>query len=356
MVRAKAEKRACFTFTGLMGSFKKKQPDGLQRFRIQLEDLRSLVKGADKEKKNGPGQYFFEAGTRTVFFKLQALARIYRSILDKKIFDSLYRDFKQLEDQLGKIDEYDFFLKDLSKENNLPELFLNYFKTGKENQIKTLDEMIINGNLLSGEDKIDQLLKSLEKVKWLEHEEERKMTAHFLAAEIYKIITQYADGNLSFNDIELGLHELRRKVRWISIYAQALNGLISLKPSMMMPAELQPYMTPEVVNSSFNRLPAVPEGINPITIQEPFFHALSWFINELGKLKDKGLWVIAVHDAIRKQGIKSSEGLRITTQLISPDSLSIAGTLEKAERITDRFIYDNRVLYTIRRDMLRSLN
>ena len=122
------------------------------------------------------------------------------------------------------------------------------------------------------------------------------------------------------------MHELRRKLRWLSIYPQALGGCIQLTETPSNDDNVSKYLVPEIVNSPFNKLP--PPGANRylLMFNKDNFLALSWMISELGKLKDQGLRVVVMAEAG-----KTSKS----------DAKNNAAILAKASEITRSFFAEN---------------
>lgn len=329
-------------------------PDGLLRFRIPLEGLGLLVKQTRNNKN--PALFLLEAGARNHLFRLEALCRIYRKTIDRKIFDPLYEVCKEAEDQLGKIDYFNSFYKEFLNQKKIPVSFITYFLKHRDNEIRKLNDAIGSGNLLTGEKSLNDIFLPLKSIKWPARESERKGIALFLVDQIDRFQQQFKDGVLNFHDLENGVHEFRRKLRWISIYAQSLNGLIQLKKTRLISPELHQYMEREIIESIFNRMPVTPKGVKPLLIKSSHFYALSWIIQESGKLKDAGLKILAIRDALRESGIKNKETLNtIKKQLLPTEFISTEEITENMEKIADDFIYRHNVLNLIRRDLMRSI-
>lgn len=330
------------------------QTEGRIRFLLPAQELLNLIKSA-KGKKNR-AYFLYTGGARNHLFRLEAWCRIYRNIQSKKLFDPWYNEFKQVEDQFGKIDFYDAFLQEFSSQKNIPASFLKFYRLHRDEEIKNLESMIRTGGILMDETRLLEMCNQLTPVSWMHPDEERKAIALFLSAQIEKLLSQFENGELHFNDLEHGIHEFRRKLRWISIYAQVLNGLIQLKKVKDIPAGLLPYLEPEIISSPFNILPKIGKGVKPIEIQAPLFYALSWMIQESGKLKDSGLKIISVNQAIKDSDLKSKEGIQeLKNRLLPKSGLSLIQIAEKMDRIADEFIHRDRVLSLIRRDLLRSI-
>ena len=305
-----------------------------------------------------PAKYLYQNKARDILFRLEALSRIYRSIHNKKSFSELRDDFKELEDQLGVIDFYDAFEKEFSRTKSIPSSFLKFFRDGTKNGLADLNELL-KRKKLPGKNStfIGKVNSALTNANWLPAEEDRQAVGNFIVQELDKFKSQYESGELNFESIEDGVHEFRRKLRWFSIYAASLNGLIQLKKVRPVDENLDMYLTPEIVSSPFNILPKPVRGIKPIYIQSHHFYALSWIINEMGRLKDEGLRQKAITNAIESSGMKNTEGgKKVTKLLLSNHQLRPGEICAHSEMIADRFIYRDRVTDKIKRDVLRSLN
>jgi hypothetical protein len=74
-----------------------------------------------------------------------------------------------------------------------------------------------------------------------------------------KIIRFVAGTNYHFVNVENDVHELRRKLRWLSIYPQSLRGAIQFAPDMVLNKEkalprfawLQAFLFPSLTKASF---------------------------------------------------------------------------------------------------------
>ena len=319
---------------------------GLLRFQIYTEPLRVLLGNAAASEN--PALFLYTNKARDILFRLEALARIYQDIHNKKTFSRLNEDFKELEDALGLVDYYDAFAISFSKEN-VPPAFLAYFTSGKEKALKKLNELLRKEKWLSADGKMNEINESLNKADWLSEKDDSKALAGFFVEEIEKFIRQYEKGKLHFDDIEEGVHEFRRKLRWFSIYPAALNGLIQLKKIPFTDESLRKYMTPEILASPFNVLPPPVYGDNTLYIEDQLFFALSWMISETGKLKDGGLRRIAIKNAMKKMEIAEDKSLE---KLISEDATGTEKEIcAKAKAIADIFIYKDMVPERMKRNL-----
>ncbi len=105
--------------------------------------------------------------------------------------------------------------------------------------------------------------------------------------------------NCNFKYLEEEVHELRRKIRWISMYGHSLAGLIKLEANTKKENWEKKYLTKNILNLAFNKLPVNAFSAH-ITFSKKHFYAVSWMINELGGLKDEGLRFEFLIKTIRK--------------------------------------------------------
>ncbi len=253
---------------------------------------------------SSPALALFETPARQWLFYLQSLCRVYREVHGKKPFKTLVVPVKALEDQLGAVDYWDAWLKEAATRKGFPARMKSVLKRHKANELAKLQKLIdADGWFADDFGRIRSMLKTLGEVDWHKPNKDGRKVAEFLADELKEIEKEYRDGEIDFAELELGVHEFRRQLRWISIYAQSLEGLVQLRPLEPVPRELQKYMTKAVIESRYNVLPPPVEGIEPVYLPAPHFYALSWVIAEIGEIKDDGLKIEAFHHAGKEAGL-----------------------------------------------------
>jgi hypothetical protein len=137
------------------------------------------------------------------------------------------------------------------------------------------------------------------------------------------------------------VHELRRKLRWLSIYPQALQGVIKLYETKSTANELKKYLTDEIVSSPFNQLPESKNIKNHLFLEKNHFLALSWMIFELGKLKDKGLKITALKDAFQEIAfLKDEEAITEAYRVLGEEYPKMETLLNQAGIVAEDFFHD----------------
>lgn len=271
----------------------------ITRFNYFLDQLQALLDTASKQKN--PALWLYQNNARTPLFMLEALSKLYSGIHNKKKFSKLDAQFKLLEDTLGAIDYYDSFAKEFSTNKNIPATVTGYLQAQTREKIQSLNEALKEQEWLGTENKrIDKIRSKLKEADWKKDSSEIKSIKGFYDKAIAEIVAFTGKTNFHFANVESDVHELRRKLRWLSIYPQALRGSIQLSKVKKPPRYLSKYLTKDIVTSPFNKMPDAADNKHFLLLEQNYFYALSSMIAQLGILKDSGLRVIAIKEALQQ--------------------------------------------------------
>jgi hypothetical protein len=270
---------------------------------------------------------------------LEGLSKMYLDLHDKKKFSALKEQFKLLEDGLGSIDYYDAFSKEFASNKNIPAEILKYLQAQTREKIQSLNELLIEKNWLTLEDnRISKIQSKLDKADFLKDKKEIAEINKFYGKAIYEIVEFVQAQKFHFDNVEADVHELRRKLRWLSIYPQALRGCIQLTNSKNTPTHLNKYLTKEITTSPFNKMPDVGDNKHFLLLEQNYFFALSWMIAELGKIKDNGLRIIAIKEALMQtSALKEPAALKNTYQILGANHPTLTELLKNAEAISKTY-------------------
>lgn len=312
--------------------------NGPARFEFYFQKIETLLQQASKELN--PALYLFNNDARTPLFMLEALTRMYAALHNKKTFTSLNEDFKSLEDSIGTIDYYDNYAKEFLVHPSIPVHIREYMQAQMREKVQHLNDVLINrGWLGSAAIRLPKMRKKLQSVKWQKAKDEAKEIKEFYEEEIKEIndFVKKLDGN--FTEMEAHVHEFRRDMRWLSIYPQALQGMIQLKESEPASVFLQKYLVPEIVQSKYNIMPAAGNNKEVLLFDKNAFYALSWMIAETGKLKDKGLQFFAVTEALQQtENMKKEDAYANSFEILGVEKDAVDKMLQYASEITRQFI------------------
>ena len=307
--------------------------NGSARFEFFLTQLQTLLTKSAKQKN--PALWLYQNNVRTPLFMLEGLAKMYSSIHNKKKFAKLKEHFKLLEDVLGAIDYYDSFAKEFSKNKTIPAAVTNYLQAQAREKIQSLNELLVEKEWLGeNADRIKKIQKKLEEADWLKEEKEVEAIKDFYGEAIYEIVEFTGKTKFHFDNVEADVHELRRKLRWLSIYPQAFRGCIQLSKSKASAKHLSKYLTKEIITSPYNKMPDAGDAAYFLLLDKNYFYSLSWLIAELGKLKDSGLKIVAVKESLQQTGTSNEEeAFKKAYQLLDKKQPNLQQLLDDAEKV-----------------------
>jgi hypothetical protein len=233
--------------------------NGLSRFTFYTQQVEGLINKARKQKD--PALWLFKNNARTPFFMMEGLANLYADMHNTKKFGKLKEQLKLIEDGLGQIDYYNWLSIAFDAKKEIPAECRQYIKIQSEQRAVQLNKVLADkGWLADGNKRIKKITKKLNEADWLKPDEEVEAISGFYKKSIADITRFVGQTNYHFENVEKDVHELRRKLRWLSIYPQALQGVVQYAAETKTAAHLRKYLTTEIVSSPYNKLPS--EGSN----------------------------------------------------------------------------------------------
>lgn len=302
-------------FGVVFNSRRKIMSNGLGRFEFYLGKVEELL--GEAVGQADAAAWLYQNGARTPIFMLEGLAKLYSNIHNKKRFGKIEEHFKLLEDGLGSIDYYDGFAKQFAANGKAPKGAEAAARAKADEKTAELNALLIKKNWLGKDaDRMAKIRKKLADADWLDEKAEMKAIESVYRASIAKIDSfadQYRGG---FTELESQVHELRRKLRWLSIYPQALQGCVQLTDTASGDKNVAKYLTPDIVNSPFNKMPDAGTNSYLLILNKDYFLALSWMISELGRLKDAGLRLVI----LKESGTASKTDAKVEAKILSDAS------------------------------------
>lgn len=309
---------------------------GPGRFKFYLDQVEELMNKAVTEQD--PAMWLFMNNGRTPFFMLEALCRVYAGIHNPKRFEKLKTQFKLIEDGIGAIDYHNSLLVAFEADKAIPADCAGYVRRNLEDALMGLNILLKEEGWLSGK-RVKKITQKLEDADWLKPEEEVAAITVFYKSAVAKIIDFVNKTRYLFDNVEEDVHELRRRLRWLSIYPQAMQGLFRFDTETAPPAHVKKYLTRDIVESPFNKLPEPGDDTSFILLNKNYFLALSWMIARLGELKDEGLLITGLTDAIKyNPGCSRNEAISEAYSRSGKKQKRMQQILNEAEEMTKTFI------------------
>jgi hypothetical protein len=308
-----------------------KGPHARRRFTSHLQKIESLLNEALAIAHDGfPGQVIYQTGLRTPMFTLQGLARVYREFdIDDNLFERIRLECKIIEDAVGQVDFWAVMAKK-SVEWSLP---TGVQQLARERYVEMCGRAWawveaqdwITSRYHTDEELLgDKFIRKLKEADWLSPKKEAKVLHKWLINELHDI-HEHMEA-LDLGDIELGLHEARREVRWVSIYFSAIAGGFALETSATPPPNWGRYLTEEIVSNPFNKLPEPEAEDCPLIVPAPLLYALSYLIDQLGRIKDKAQWTETASHLLHLTGEKADLSALMKDQYLPDETATKQGS------------------------------
>ena len=319
---------------------------GKSRFDFQLNKIATLLQQAEHEED--PALWLFLHDMRTPTFMLEALSKLYANWHNEKAFTKLKDTFKTLEDTLGAIDYYAAFAKEFAANDKIPVSVTTYLEQKVKEKTQILNKILIQDDWLTGK-RVKRINDKLDEMDWLNEAQEGTLLQSFYTKQIEKIEKFIRETQFVFDNVEEDVHELRRRMRWLSIYPQALQGAIKLEKVSPVAPQLVKYLTPEIVSSPFNKFPISNALSHFLIFEESYFLSLSWMIAALGKIKDKGLKIEILKEALQETAMLSdATALENTYKILGPDYPKMAALLAEASALVKQYFEEENLKHIIK--------
>lgn len=297
---------------------------GFLRFEYYLTRLEELLLQA--EKTGSASEFLYANDARTTLFMLEGLSRIYAYIYGNKLFTKLRDHFKLLEDALGYIDYYDSFAREFKANPNTPITATAYLRTKMVEKKAAFQQILLKKKWIGKKNgRLSKIRRKLRRLNWQSEKSDIRGLASFYHDSIAEIQVLALETAKGFTELEDEVHEMRRRLRWLSIYPRAMQGAIQLHDNPALAEQMKQYLVPEIVNSPFNIMPEIGDNLYFLQHNKNNFFALSWMISELGKLKDEGLKIYALSEALEVTEDKDTSWatkLALELMQLPPDAMS----------------------------------
>jgi hypothetical protein len=303
---------ASFAFQSSL-PFNSEEPLALQSLQSELDTLNEFFIKYKDMPDEVKIQALMKNDLRRSFFRLEAVSRLFYD-RNPKFFTEKGRQFEVLEDALGKLD-LARALRETAENEQVNEPKLVDFFFGQENRAKKnlLAEMKASGFWTEPEVTIRNLRNNFEeKGNWKSGKKEREFLLSALADYAKDLHKDVKDNKFDNPDIEKGLHDLRRHLRWVLMQVTALNGMVEFKAEGKLTQDVRAWFVelqtanPEILQSKFMRIQEV-RADKPLEIPQYEFAIINELVSKIGDLKDIAEMQIYFSQALDYLGVGSME-------------------------------------------------
>lgn len=241
---------------------------------------------------------------RRQVFLLEGISKLYSDIHGKKA-ERVYDGAKKLEDQLGHFSMTKSNLATAEKVGADPAV-VELLRKDMQASRAALKELLAADWMPDAKGRIPALRDVVEdwgEAKWGSYDKDIDKVKGELSRRLSKLEATPYD----MTDLDNGIHELRRQLRWFPIYAESLNGLFQLDEKSNPVKAYEPLLNADIAKSKYVQLPDAAREQSPIPLSKSVYCGLMQLTLDLGVLKDSGEPIHFIRDAYVRAGVAKDE-------------------------------------------------
>jgi hypothetical protein len=267
---------------------------------------------------------------------LEAQARFYMTS-DESNMSKVLKIIKEFEDAIGR---YSYSVEVLSviKEISADKKLIQTFELIEQQERKKIIAFLKVEGWLAADHKIfKKLRKYLQRSRLPNDKNERDYLANEISKYIYKVHKKVKNNEYDAEEIETGVHELRRHLRWISLYLKASESYVALNHDIK-PIEKYAPLYDKLKDSPYVQFVANTYE-NPIIVPTTLLMAVVDYIAQLNEVKDVGLFWQTIEEVVREKRV-------------SVDLKQLKKRLDARTKEADSVAVTNRILNEMRETKL----
>lgn len=323
-----------------------KDKDNESEQSIQVERFEAVLQVIEKALSTGTTldektEYLAANDTRIFVFRVESLLRLYESQLKSEIqteikskLEDSRTDFKELEDILGQYIDSRKLIENATK-LSASKTVLDYLVKKEVADRANLQKFLTNKKWLDFTNgPIGRVREKISQVKWPAPDDDYQ----FLLGQFERILAKIGAKEYDTNDLEGGIHELRKDVRWFILATQAVNGVIALNtaPNSCPVPELAAISLPPDVERKYNTLKPATGAVHTCALSKCLFIASLQFSSAVGDAKDIGQAKVFLADALLKSGdVKTASEADSKADTMVRKTLSDIDIYAEAQKLFD---------------------
>lgn len=276
-----------------------------------------------------------KADLRRYVFLVEGFLRLYRDRSDAVM--QCYTSLKELEDTLG---DYSYWrglaasIEKLAGPAEVKEKLATYVARERDQAMLKTKQLLFTQWMPSQEDGgqipgIARTLDALRRFDFDDYSDDRKFLRSTIAGHVGEV--GKLAKTLDYSKLETGIHELRCQVRWIPIYAEAVDGLFAVDVTRNPVKAYEPLLATELATSKYLVLPAPTHEEKPVRISSSLYTAVAKLVLDLGAIKDRGEEFEGLVHALLESGVTKNkdEAHGIAYGMLGRDNSGLQSETEK---------------------------
>lgn len=259
-------------------------PRPLERVLVHAAKIHDII-AAGGTNLDALVEHVMKVDLRRQVFLLEGVSKIYDRRYDEA--GDVNKDAKKLEDALGTLSETRSNLA-YGRTVHAPADVIAHLEKAERDARNDLKKLLKDDWMPDDKGRIPALDDLADEWgdadTWDDYAKDKK----YLRNELVRRLVKVSDTDFDMNQLETGIHELRRQLRWFPIYTESLNGLLQLDTSKNPVAHYKPMLDVQLATSKYVDLPDDSREVDAIRISKSLYTALMQLTLDLGGVKDAG--------------------------------------------------------------------
>ena len=246
-------------------------------------------------------QKMLQVDLRATYMRIQSILRLYGDYLKKDGDDTdrintMAKQAKSLEDNLGTLADI-VKLPSVLEQTQAPADLINFAKTKANRSVPQFVAFLKQKGWGPDLVTLKDMEKNVTKIHWPSSADKDN---DVVFSEIAQESKDIANKKYPLNDLDKGIHQLRKDLRWVLLEIQSTNGLIIRDDSSCPINDYESLVTSPVSTSKYGVLPPSPQETSPCKIAGCVFLAVVTHNNNIADVKDLGLWQEQIEALIKE--------------------------------------------------------
>lgn len=273
-------------------------PRPLERVLVHAAKIHEIIAAGPQGDLDGLVEHVMKVDLRRQVFLLEGIGKVYERRYDEA--GATGEAAKELEDALGGLSATRTNLS-YAQSVKAPADVIAHLEKAERDAKRDLKKLLSDEWMPDAKGRapaLKDLAKDWGEAQWDDYATDKK----YLRGELVRRLVKVSDSSFDMGNLDTGIHELRRQLRWFPIYTEASNGLLQLDASKNPVKHYEPMLSFQLATSKYVDLPDDSREVDAIHISKSLYTALMKLTLDLGGVKDAGEPVEALFEAYQATG------------------------------------------------------
>lgn len=286
--------------TSELETLKANQAKAIERIQFQFDLIRRTYSSISNF--NEMPQKMLQVDLRATYMRIQSILRLYRVFfeMDRESanrLETMAKQAKSLENNLGTLTDIVRLPNILEQTQASPEL-IHFAKVKANRSVPQFISFLKQSGWGPDLTTMKDMEANLHKIHWPSTSDK---DSDVVFSKIADEAVEISRKQYPLNDLEKGIHQLRKDLRWVLLEIQSTNGLIIRDDNSCPINDYQSLVTSPVSTSKYGLLPPSPHESSPCKIAGCVYLAVVTHNTNIADVKDLGLWQEQIQALIKEQ-------------------------------------------------------